>query len=146
MNEFSKEGLEDWEIELIEKYPLVFLEGAEPGGVNLRYGFEFHKGWAGLVDEFCTVATQLVERLRAAGQPDAFIHACIWKEKYGTMRWQGDDNLIEPFGKLFSVFVDYVEYKSTITCELTGRPGKPRNDLGRMKILCEEEYRKIKDA
>lgn len=146
MKEFSLKNLKDWEVTLIEKYPLIYKEGAADGECSLRYGFEFGQGWSELADEFSQVATQLVQHLRSTVQPDAFIHSCIYKSKFARMTWQGDDNLIdEPFNSLFSAYIQKIETKSTHVCEVTGNPGTVRNDIGWMTTLCDEEYQKMKN-
>jgi len=139
MSEFLHEPSE-WEKEIINKYPLIYKEPNEnlrdwyneekykklitdPNFCNLRYGFEFHKGWANLVDKFSNIAQSLVLHLRQEVQPNAYIKACIFKEKFGTLCWQGDNNLISPFSELFRAYVAQIEKESQITCEETGARG-----------------------
>lgn len=106
----------------------------------LRYGFEFDKGWAELADEIGRVANALVVHLRATVQPKVYIRSCIFKEKFGELRWQGHDNLDEPFSTLFHVFVANIEERSTRTCEVTGKKGKLRDLNGCYKTLCQNAY------
>ena len=111
MIQFSRIQLKDWELVLVDKYPLIFSEGAgeykqyapneEPGNlINLRYGFECGSGWSKLIEDIASVGSALVTKMRESGHPDSFIHSCIVKEKFGTLRWQGDFNLPENFSKL----------------------------------------------
>jgi len=139
MKEFNKEGLEPWEFELVARYPLIFLEGAEPGECNLRYGFEFGYGWKQLAEDFASMASKLVEHLRTTTQPDAFVHSFIWKEKFGSLTWQGDDNLVEPFGVLLRAYQSHLEAKSERTCEVCGKWAKIRPG-GWRKALCDEHF------
>lgn len=133
MSQFSKLSLKAWEEEVVNKYPLIFLEQTNNAYaqynkktedfVSLRYGFEHDEGWKGLVTFIGETGTKLVEYLRANGHPDSFIHSCICKEKFGTLRWQGDYNLPAPFDLLWVSFTRGVEQDSASTCELTGKYG-----------------------
>ena len=140
MIEFNTE-LKPWEKTIVQKYPLVYLEPninlrrwyneekflsliADPNFSNLRYGFECQSGWADLIDKFSKVAQDLVSHLRNSGiQPDAYINAMIFKENYGILCWQGDNNLIEPFKTLFRAYTIEIEKQSTKICENTGQDG-----------------------
>lgn len=152
MNAFRKSRLKPWELALVEKYPLIFLDNPtirdsykiDPTDfVSLRYGFEHDKGWAGLIDELASVGTQLVTQLRANGFPDARINSFICKEKFGTLRWQGDSNLPEPFNRLWFSFVSNIEDKSETTCEITGEYGQRCSNGGWSKTLCKAEAEKL---
>ena len=140
MTQFTTD-LEPWEKEIVDKYPLIYREPSpqlrtwydeesfnklikDPNFSNLRYGFEFGSGWAKLVDEFSNISQQLVLYLRSNGiQSDAYIHSCIFKEKFGRLTWQGDNNLIEPFKTLFRSYEIHIENKSTTICEISGEDG-----------------------
>lgn len=159
MRDFITE-LKPWELAIVDKYPLIYREPSEqlrnwfdeeafntlikdPNFSNLRYGFEFEEGWAKLVDEFSQMAQDLVTRLRGCGiQQDAYIHSCIFKEKYGELTWQGDNNLIEPFRTLFRSYVSDIEQRSTRICEVTGNLGFPCIRGHWYKTLSYEEGRK----
>lgn len=122
--EFSKNNLKKWELEIVEKYPILFLEGAKDGNCNLRYGFEFQEGWKNLIDEFAKTASELVVFMRNLGFTDNYIHSCICKEKFGTLHWQGDSKLEKPIQKLFNTLVKELNRESQQTCEMTGKLGK----------------------
>jgi hypothetical protein len=109
---------------------------------NLRYGFEFGQGWAKLAEDLGSTASALVEHLRAVVRPDAYIHAFIFKEKFGELRWQGRHNLIEPFKSLFDGFTESLEDRSKYICEVTGKIGELRYFDGWLTTLCDEEFRK----
>ena len=152
MNAFRKHHLKPWGIELIEKYPLIFLDNPsirdtykiDPNEfVSLRYGFEHGEGWAKLIDELASTGTQLVTHLRSNGFPDARINSFICKEKFGTLRWQGDSNLPEPFNRLWFSFVSHIEDKSETTCEITGNYGQRCSNGGWSKTLCKAEAEKL---
>ena len=160
MTDFTTE-LKPWEKEIIDKYPLIYLEPnpnlrqwyygesfdkliEDPNFSNLRYGFEFGSGWAKLVDEFSKISQDLVTRLRGCGiQTDAYIHSCIFKEKFGTLNWQGDNNLIEPFKTLFRAYEIMIEKKSATICEETGEIGCLCKCGGWYKTLSHAEGKKL---
>lgn len=60
------------------------------------------------------------------------------KEKFGGLRFyinESTDAIHERIGQ--------AELESMKTCEITGRPGKLRNDIGWYRTLCDEEYERI---
>jgi hypothetical protein len=151
MNAFKKSALESWELEIAEKYPLVFLEtfDSEVDYVNLRYGFECESGWTKHIEEIATMATEIVLHFRSLGlsKEEAYIHSCIVKEKFGTMRWQGGFKLPNPFGDLWMSYYSSVESSTAYTCELTGKYGRPRNKVNGksawVKALCDEKAKEL---
>lgn len=128
--------LPKWQMDIVDKYPFVYFEPnpnlrawyseedfnkliAEPNFCNLRYGFEFDSGWSDIVDKFSSTAENLVKVLRARElQRDAYIHSCIFKQKFGTLCYQGDHNLVEPFSTLFNNYIVALERKSATVCQL----------------------------
>lgn len=157
--QFSWRDLPQWQIDIIFKYPSIYLE---PSPVvmkwfadcpeekmdhecfcNLRHGFEFDSGWAGLTDEFSSTAVALVSALRSFGlQEDAWIKSCIFKEKFAALVWQGHTNLIEPFRKLFFAYIRSIETESRSICERSGAQGELRQFGGWCVTLSDAEYRK----
>ena len=148
-------SLKDWEKEIVEKYPLIYKEPniklkqwyeeesfeeltKDPNFTNLRYGFEFGQGWSKIVDEFSNTVQQLVLHLRSTVQPDAYVHSSIFKEKFGSICWQGDDNLQEPFRTLFRALLRSLERDSLRTCEITANPGTLCQNKSWRKVLCRE--------
>jgi len=62
---------------------------------------------------------------------------CQVKEKFGGLRFYinaGSDEIHDR--------ISQAEKASYETCEVTGQPGKLRNDLGWIETLCDEEYEK----
>lgn len=60
------------------------------------------------------------------------------KEKFGGLRFyinEGTDEIHQRIGE--------AELESMKTCEITGRPGKLRTDIGWYRTLCDEEYDRI---
>ena len=152
---FSETDLSPWELAIVDKYPLIFTEDidgikstvyrANPETfVSLRYGFEHSEGWSGLITKLADVGTKLITHLRANGYPDASISSCICKEKFGTLCWQGDYELPEPFDELWRSYVSKIESKSASTCEVTGEYGTLcRNAGGWLKTLSKESAKKL---
>lgn len=153
--EFTNE-LKDWEKEIVGKYPLIYKEPnielqqwykgerfeeltKDPNFTNLRYGFEFEQGWSKIVDKFSNTVQQLVMHLRSTVQPDAYVYSSIFKEKFGSICWQGDDNLQEPFKTLFRALLRSLERDSLNTCEITGNSGTLCQRGGWRKVLCREQ-------
>ena len=152
-HQFQKTNLKAWELEIINKFPLIFLEKSpevvyytkdmpDDVRVNLRFGFEHNEGWSKLVSDLAQAGTDLVSHLRAQGI-DASIHGFICKEKFGRLTWQGDNNLPPLFQKLWYSYVSQVESESSRTCEVTGTYGKTYRLKGGKPVwnrtLCKEE-------
>ena len=160
LSQYSQNDLSDWNKVIIEKYPILYTEYDEHNAqyyyckqnagmfdeldyCNLRNGFEFSQGWMKLVEAFSSVASDLVLHLRATVQPDAYIHASIFKQKFGCLRWQGRDNLKGIFSELFHGYVRHIEERSTSICEYTGERGRLRSIEGFAATLCDDEFVRI---
>jgi hypothetical protein len=153
---FRKHHLQPWGLELVEKYPLIFLEPSpevlyytkdvpESERVNLRYGFEHGEGWKGLVNEIGDVGSCMVRATRASGFPNARISGFICKEKLGGLRWQGNYTLPELEKTLWNSFIRDIESQSYSVCENTGDYGQlcKKADGGWLKTLCADEAKKL---
>ena len=91
--------------------------------------FEVGPGWYPLVKE-------LILDLINLGWDK---QVCQVKEKFGGLRFyinSGSDEVHKRISK--------AENDSYEICEVTGEPGKLRNDIGWYTTLCDEEYEKIK--
>ena len=92
--------------------------------------FDIDLGWYPLVKE-------LIEDLINLGWNK---QTCQVKEKFGGLRFyinEGSDEIYKRITK--------AENDSYEICEVTGKPGKLRNDIGWYRTLCDEEYLKIKN-
>ena len=155
---FHKHNLKLWGTELVNKYPLIFLEAdprnvpwgvqagvTEPDYCNLRCGFECSEGWKSHIENIAQRGTEIVCHLRSIGvkDEDAYIHSCIVKEKFGQLRWQGNENLPPLFGDLWYCYTSIEESRSLSTCEITGKGGSLRTTKngkpGWNRTLCAEE-------
>jgi hypothetical protein len=151
--------LPGWQLEIIRRYPGIYLDmspemsgyykdGHErPPAVedycNLRYGFECDAGWGELLEDLSATGDALVRLLRSFGfQCDARISACICKEKYGALVWQGHDNLLPPFHSLWFAYARLIGERSKTRCERSGKFGQLRNLQGRFVTLSDEEFEK----
>ncbi len=91
--------------------------------------FECDEGWYGLIKE-------LIEDLIKLGWNK---QVCQVKEKFGGLRFyinEGSDVIHKRIRK--------AEDDSYKTCEITGKHGELRTDIGWYTTLCEEEYEKRK--
>ncbi len=57
------------------------------------------------------------------------------KEKFGGLRFYINEGTSEIHQRIAKA-----EIESMKTCEITGKPGKLRNDIGWYRTLCDEEY------
>lgn len=92
--------------------------------------FDINEGWYPLVKE-------LIDDLINLGWDK---QTCQVKEKFGGLRFYinaGSDEIYKRITK--------AENDSYQTCEITGKPGKLRNDIGWYLTLCDEEYEKRKN-
>ena len=90
--------------------------------------FDIQPGWYPLVKE-------LIDDLIALGWNKQITQV---KEKYGTLRFYingGTDAIWDRIEK--------AEADSEFICEVTGKPGKLREDIGWLRTLCDEEYDKL---
>jgi hypothetical protein len=90
--------------------------------------FDIQPGWYPLVKE-------LIVDLIALGWNKQITQV---KEKYGTLRFYingGTDAIWDRIEK--------AEADSEFICEVTGKPGKLREDIGWLRTLCDEEYNKL---
>lgn len=64
---------------------------------------------------------------------------CQVKEKFGGLRFyinRGSDEIFDRISE--------AEKESYTICEITGKPGQLRTDIGWVRTLCDEEYEKVK--
>jgi hypothetical protein len=156
---FSYQGLPSWQIRIIKDYPKIYLEPDPrligdlrdrefnphaPYYCNLRFGFECKSGWERLISQLSSIADSLCADLRSSGrQPNARITAFIVKQKFGTLRWQGTDNLVEPYRTLFYGFAQTIEKLSENTCEICGKFGRIRNVKGWDSAICDQDFDRL---
>ena len=89
--------------------------------------FECNSGWYQIIKD-------LITDLIAMGWNR---EVCQVKEKFGGLRFYVNAASDEMHDRIAEA-----ETESYETCEVTGQPGKPRNDLGWIETLCDEEYEK----
>lgn len=123
------------------------------------FGMEIDDGWFSLVKDLCTEIKNLYDE---AGLPCDIVMDQV-KEKYGTLRWYyhyeedegGTPALDFPGESSLRFASDKIELKKNVAdivskyerlsgavCEVCGRPGKIRSDLGWIRTLCDEHYTK----
>lgn len=86
-----------------------------------HFGFECGDGWEPLLRKLC-------EKLKALDFKGNVVQV---KEKFGTLRFYADGMTDEQYKA-----VHEAEYKSEITCEACGQPGKLRSG-GWIRTLCD---------
>jgi hypothetical protein len=92
--------------------------------INARF-FECDEGWYQLIKDLITDLIEL-------GWDKQI---CQVKEKFGGLRFyinEGSDEIHDR--------ITEAERQSYEICEITGKPGQLRNDIGWYTTLCEEEY------
>ena len=90
--------------------------------------FECGNGWFLLIKE-------LIEDLISLGWDKEI---CQVKEKFGSLRFYINDGSDEIHKRITTA-----EKDSCTICEVTGKPGELRTDIGWLRTLCEEEYQKV---
>ena len=98
--------------------------------ITSSYFFNVETGWFPLIKS-------LIEDLIELGWDKQI---CQVKEKFGGLRFYinaGSDGVHERIQK--------AENDSYEICEVTGKPGEMRTDIGWYRTLCEEEYLKAKE-
>jgi len=158
---------EELELKLIEKYPKLFGNvNRSPKESLMCFGCEHGDGWFDILDNLCGFITNLQESRsyflpKKNGEyidfhcPDVtFVQI---KEKYGTLRvywrfaeWDYEelasqikdsevlDKHINSYFDTIENAIDFCDYLSSKTCEVTGRPGKLYSK-GWSVTLCKEE-------
>lgn len=163
MKEFLYDNLKDWEVEIVERYPEIYLDPSpyiesmleeyykDQKTVNLRYGFEFAEGWKGLVEEYSMGVMEILKRVKEATEFDPesyYIKGCIMKEKFGKLTIQNYYNLPTTFVDEYRDFTYALEAKSAKICEKCGEPaniaGVGVGFCGWIRCLCENCRKNIK--
>jgi len=155
------------EHKLIEKYPKLFKNvNKSPRETLICFGAECGDGWFDILDNLCGFITNLQksrsyflmkkdDKCINFHCPDVVFDQI--KEKYGTLRvyWHfGDlnyeelasqlkdteslDSYISRYSDTIESAIDFCEYLSSKTCEVTGKPGKLYS-RGWCVTLCKEE-------
>lgn len=94
------------------------------------YFFSVGSGWYGLIKEL------IVDLIKLGWNKEI----CQVKEKYGGLRWYINGGSDEIYKR-----INEAETKSYTICEVTGKPGELRTDIGWYRTLCDEEYGKVKN-
>lgn len=159
MKQFNYLELPQWQQDIIQKYPSIYLEPNPalknyfsepeyiklintPGFCNLRFGFEFGEGWMELVDNFSTVIDNTLKLINNSDSK-YYVKSFIFKEKFGTLRFQGHINLPNPYNHLIYAYIEYIERKSAYICELTGKFGWLCVNGGVYKTLSAEKAKEL---
>ena len=90
--------------------------------------FEVGLGWFPLIKDLITDLIELGWNKEV----------CQVKEKFGGLRFYINEGTSDVHKR-----ISQAEIESMSTCEVTGKPGKLRTDIGWYRTLCDEEYNKI---
>jgi hypothetical protein len=90
--------------------------------------FEVGSGWFPLIKDLITDLIELGWNKEV----------CQVKEKFGGLRFYINAATSEAHKR-----ISQAEIESMNICEVTGKPGKLRTDIGWYRTLCDEEYNKI---
>ena len=90
--------------------------------------FEVGLGWFPLIKDLITDLIELGWNKEV----------CQVKEKFGGLRFYINAATSEAHKR-----ISQAEIESMNICEVTGKPGKLRTDIGWYRTLCDEEYNKI---
>lgn len=138
---FSTEGLENWEKEIIEAFPLLYKEPNETAVewfckekeiplewfdkenppeefCNLRFGFEFGPEWKEVAWEFSQILSDAIKYLREKFHyhpEECFCRALIFKEKFDCLCWQGDYIVPSVFYPFFNATINNLSLKKKNT-------------------------------
>jgi hypothetical protein len=91
--------------------------------------FEVGLGWFPLIKDLITDLIELGWNKEV----------CQVKEKFGGLRFYINAATSEAHKR-----ISQAEIESMNICEVTGKPGKLRTDIGWYRTLCDEEYERIK--
>ena len=112
-----------------ESFPKLF--SFEHYGKEYFVGIETEDGWYDLIKELSGKISAI--------DPEAKVHQI--KEKFSTMRYYCSYT-----NDRVSDLIREYEQASAKICEICGKGGKVRNDLGWIKTLCEKHYKEIKSS
>jgi hypothetical protein len=96
---YSSLDLPAWQIDLIDRFPLLFRcpEVGRDDYCHLRNGFDCAEEWEPTIRDMSAMAEALVRALRSSVQPEARIAIAEVYEEDGMLRWRINTNLTQPF-------------------------------------------------
>lgn len=124
----------EFETKLMKKYPELFHKDKYGNPIQSYCGISCPDGWIPLVDKLCNDIVLCCKENNIT-----FIIDKI-KEKFGELRfyYSGGNEEIEKL-------INKAEKESLTICQNTGNLGKIRTDISWWRVLCDEEYMKIKN-
>jgi len=160
-----KQELED---KLVAAYPTFFVGRAKPFTESrMAEGCTCDDGWYEIINDFCYLTKRTIDQARHVKSRDGKLVAhdaprlefVQIKEKLGTLRlyykiWQPDSpdgnkdpqdiqkRLLEITHEIYG-FKYFAYLLSTITCEITGKPGKLRIRDSLLKTLSREKVEEL---
>lgn len=124
------------EQELYQEYPLLYADhNKPPTETGMCWGIQCESGWWSLIERASErLESYIWEHFR--DDPD-HPRAYSVKQKFGRL-----EIYLTYYDSTLQKIVDDARTESLRTCEVTGKPGKLRMDLGWIRTLCDEEYEK----
>ena len=122
---------EKFEKKIFEEFPEFFRNADDPMKSLMCFGVEIDPGWHDLI-------YKLLQDIKALNPEEGFEVVQI-KEKFGGLRFYtnfGTDEIFELIHK-----AEDASYK---ICEICGKKGKLRNDIGWYLTLCNDHYKERK--
>jgi hypothetical protein len=148
--QFLKSNIEEEWMDLVNEFPEFILELSpmvlewcekhenKEELCNLRYSFECGIGWKAIIWEYFNNIRNLINKAKEGGD-EVYYKTCIFKEKYGELRDQGDfygpDS--EKYYRAYSALSSDLMTTSGSICEKCGAPGSRRGG-GWASTLCDE--------
>ena len=154
----------EWEEKIQSEFPFMKQTGNSNDNTYRRWGFECSGGWYELLRDCCK---QITDKYKKAGIEIDFVPVQV-KERFGTLRFyyefedaplkiaafdfigsvsvrfepknEADDEIKKNFRHDIATIVRAAEERSKHTCEICGKKGIIRNDLGWVRTLCYECY------
>lgn len=125
---------------IFNKYPNR-IESEEPTPLS-EYGIQCDKGWIPIVN---TIADNL-----HAIDPEERIKFVQVKEKFGGLRFyitisDYDRDVDKDFWYKTHEIIHQGENVASRTCEVCGKEGSTRRDIGWLLTLCEDHYQEAKE-
>lgn len=123
---------------LVRDFPNLYADrNGDIMATAMTWGFECRDGWEPLIREASEELEKLIVKYKA-DNPDLewYPRASQVKEKYGSLRLYMTSETDE-----MSKVIRIAEEKSSVTCEICGKPGELRGEYW-VTTLCDEHTKK----
>jgi len=118
---------------LFKEFPEFFKHSENIQESLMAFGFEYSDGWFDLTYKLCKDIRDWFIKHRGKIPEEFYLTQC--KEKFGGLRFY-----ISCAPKEIHDMIHKAEEESYTICEICGKPGKLRDDLGWWLTLCNKHY------